>query len=225
MITLLGTILLVHLFALMSPGPDFVFVTRTAVVKSRGRALLGVTGITLGIVIWSGLSLLGLSVLFERFGWLQRLIAGAGGCYLLWMGVSILRAALGTRSSETAKSAAEEAAADTISDAATESGTAGVKHPFLYGLLTNLSNPKAVVYFGSIFSTFVTPNVDLVSRGLLFVLMAAESFLWFAFVALVFGSGPMREGYKRLAGKIDFVTGLLFGAFGIGLIVSALQGA
>lgn len=66
MITLLGTILLVHLFALMSPGPDFVFVTRTAVVESRGGALLGVAGITLGIVIWSGLSLLGLSILFQK---------------------------------------------------------------------------------------------------------------------------------------------------------------
>ena len=51
MLALLGSILVIHLFALMSPGPDFVFVTRTAIVESRARAILGVAGIVAGQII------------------------------------------------------------------------------------------------------------------------------------------------------------------------------
>ena len=211
MFALLGSILVIHLFALMSPGPDFVFVTRTAVVESRARALLGVAGIVAGQIVWSGLSLLGLDILFQQFAGLQKIIAFAGGCYLLWMAFGILRSVWRTRAAKSS----------TVSARADDEG--GVKHPFLYGLFTNLANPKALVYFGSIFSTFVTPDVDASARLLLFVTMTVEAFLWFAAVALLFGSGPLREGYRRIARAIDAVTGVLFAGFGIGLVVSVLR--
>lgn len=215
MFALLGSILVIHLFALMSPGPDFVFVTRTAVVESRARALLGVAGIVAGQIVWSGLSLLGLDILFQQFAGLQKIIAFAGGCYLLWMAFGILRSVWRTRA---AKSSTVSADAPAPADDA-----GGVKHAFLYGLFTNLANPKALVYFGSIFSTFVTPDVDASARLLLFVTMTVEAFLWFAAVALLFGSGPLREGYRRIARAIDAVTGVLFAGFGIGLVVSVLR--
>ena len=100
----------------------------------------------------------------------------------------------------------------------------GVKHPFLYGLFTNLANPKALVYFGSIFSTCVTPDVDASSRIVLFIAMTVEAFLWFATVALLFGSGPLREGYRRIARAIDAATGVLFAGFGASLVISSLRG-
>lgn len=215
MLALLGSILVIHLFALMSPGPDFVFVTRTAIVESRARAILGVAGIVAGQIIWSGLSLLGLDILFQEFAGLQKIIAFAGGCYLLWMAFGILRSVWRTRA---AKSSTVSADAPAPADDA-----GGVKHPFLYGFFTNLANPKALVYFGSIFSTFVTPDVDASARLLLFVTMTVEAFLWFAAVALLFGSGPLREGYRRIARAIDAVTGVLFAGFGIGLVVSVLR--
>ena len=215
MLALLSSILVIHLFALMSPGPDFVFVTRTAFVESRARALLGVAGIVAGQIIWSGLSLLGLDMLFQRFAGLQQIIAFAGGCYLLWMAFGILRSVWLTRGVKPSVSSSD-------APASTDK-TGGVKHPFLYGFFTNLANPKALVYFGSIFSTFVTPDVDTSSRIVLFVAMTVEAFLWFALVALLFGSGPLREGYRRIARAIDAVTGVLFAGFGAGLIVSSIR--
>jgi threonine/homoserine/homoserine lactone efflux protein len=87
------TIAVVHLVALLSPGPDFFFVSQTAVSRSRRQALFGVLGITLGITVWSALALLGLQLVLHRLAWLQRLIAIAGGRYLLWMGARMLRGA------------------------------------------------------------------------------------------------------------------------------------
>ena len=60
---------------------------------------------------------------------------------------------------------------------ANERQNAPLQHPFFYELLTNLANPKALVYFGGIFSTFVTPDANANVRVLLFVLMTAEALL------------------------------------------------
>ena len=91
MLSLFLTIAVVHLVALMSPGPDFFFVSRTAMSQSRSKALLGVLGITGGMFIWAGLSILGLQVLFETVSWLQEVVAIGGGLYLLWMGYGLLK--------------------------------------------------------------------------------------------------------------------------------------
>lgn len=54
MLMLFLTVALVHIIALMSPGPDFFFVSQTAISRSRREALMGVLGITCGVMIWAG---------------------------------------------------------------------------------------------------------------------------------------------------------------------------
>lgn len=51
---------------------------------------------------------------------------------------------------------------------------------FIRGFLTNLSNPKAVIYFGSVFSLFVGDSVGAGARWGLFLLIVAETFVWFS---------------------------------------------
>lgn len=203
MMSLFFSIAVVHLIALMSPGPDFFFVTRTAMSQSRPKAMLGVLGIAAGIFVWAGVSILGLHILFETISWLQRFIAIAGGLYLLWMGINLLRYSFNQ------KKQAQEFIGDTVAD---------MKSPFLYGLLTNLANPKAVIYFGSIFSTFITTDVTDAAKLGLFVFVVLESFAWFGFVSLVFGSKKPRELYKKAGRWIDAVAGALFSLFGAGLV-------
>ncbi len=123
MLSLFLTLALVHLLALMSPGPDFFFVTRTAMSQSRPKAMLGVLGIASGIFVWAGISILGLHILFETISWLQRVISIAGGLYLLWMGINLLKSSL---SYETRN---DELVGNSVSD---------MKSPFLFGLLTEM---------------------------------------------------------------------------------------
>lgn len=52
MLMLFLTVALVHFVALMSPGPDFFFVSQTAASCSRKGAMLGVLGITMGVLVW-----------------------------------------------------------------------------------------------------------------------------------------------------------------------------
>lgn len=96
----------------------------------------------------------------------------------------------------------------------------GWEHRFLRGLLTNLANPKAVIYFGSVFSLFVGDDVGAGARLGIFALILGETLLWFSLVAVVFALPAMRRGYQRLARWIDGVAGVLFAGFGINLILS-----
>lgn len=91
---------------------------------------------------------------------------------------------------------------------------------FIKGLLTNLSNPKAVIYFGSVFSLFIGNDVGGLERWGLFVLISVETFAWFSLVAAVFALPWMRDKYQRAAKWVDGVAGVLFAGFGIHLILS-----
>lgn len=91
---------------------------------------------------------------------------------------------------------------------------------FIKGLLTNLANPKAIIYFGSVFSLFVGDNVGAGARWGIFLLIVVETFAWFTVVASLFALPAMRRGYQRIAKWIDGFAGALFAGFGIHLIIS-----
>lgn len=55
MLMLFLIVAMVHIVALMSPGPDFFFVSQTAVSRSRKEAMMGVLGITCGVMVWAGI--------------------------------------------------------------------------------------------------------------------------------------------------------------------------
>lgn len=203
MLMLFLTVALVHLIALMSPGPDFFFVSQTAASRSRREAMMGVLGISLGIVVWAGVALMGLHLILQKMAWLHQIIMVGGGIYLCWMGWQLLRSA---RAQQTQPAAEAQVALP----------KAG--RSFIRGFLTNLSNPKAVIYFGSVFSLFVGDSVGAGARWGLFLLIVAETFVWFSLVAVVFALPAMRRGYQRLAKWIDGLAGVLFTGFGLHLI-------
>ncbi|WP_312142788.1 threonine export protein RhtC [Atlantibacter hermannii] len=205
MLMLFLTVAAVHLLALISPGPDFFFVSQTAVSRSRKEAMLGVLGITAGVMVWAGVALLGLHIILEKMAWLHNIIMVGGGLYLCWMGYQMLRGALKKSAASTDEPQVELARGG---------------QSFIKGLLTNLANPKAIIYFGSVFSLFVGDNVGSGERWGIFLLIALETFAWFTLVASLFALPTMRRGYQRMAKWIDGVAGVLFAGFGIHLIIS-----
>jgi len=205
MLMLFLTVALVHIIALMSPGPDFFFVSQTAVSRSRKEALMGVLGITCGVMVWAGVALLGLHLIIEKMAWLHTIIMVGGGLYLCWMGYQMLRGALKKSDAPAPEPQVE---------------LARCGRRFLKGLLTNLANPKAIIYFGSVFSLFVGDNVGTGERWGIFLLIVLETLAWFTVVASLFALPAMRRGYQRMAKWIDGIAGTLFAGFGIHLIIS-----
>nr|WP_319922709.1 threonine export protein RhtC [Klebsiella pneumoniae] len=165
----------------------------------------GCAGITCGVMVWAGVALLGLNLILARMAWLHNIIMVGGGLYLCWMGYQMLRGALKK---------------ETVASAEPQVELARSGRSFVKGLLTNLANPKAIIYFGSVFSLFVGDSVGAGARWGIFLLIIVETLAWFMVVASLFALPGMRRGYQRMAKWIDGIAGTLFAGFGIHLIIS-----
>lgn len=84
-------LIIVHFFGLITPGPDFFYVSRLAASNSRRNALCAVIGITLGVLFWALASILGLAILFNTVPVLQGLVMTLGGGYLAYLGYLMLK--------------------------------------------------------------------------------------------------------------------------------------
>jgi len=204
MLIALGTLIFIHFCALITPGPDFFLVSQTAISKSRMETFAVVAGISVSVMIWSLLALLGLNILFEKMAWLKHALLVAGGIYLCWLGFQMLRSAF--RKEENIQPVQISLPQSPLSF-------------FLRGLLTNLSNPKAIIYFGSVFSLFLAnPALDH-AHGWLLLLVTVETAIWFLFVAFVFSLPSFKRAYQRAAKWIDGISGGIFTLFGSYLIL------
>lgn len=198
---LLLSLLAVDLLAAISPGPNFVVVTQTAIQRTRRHAASVVLGLVSANLIWCAAVAFGLSALFELAPWLYGTIKFLGGAYLIYLGVSLWRT---VGSSET----------NTESSLQNTLGAA-----YIRGLLTNLSNPKSVVYFGSIFALFMRPTtpawVQLTAVGIVLF----DTFLWYGSVAVLFSSRAVRRFYIRIQRPVNRVTGAVMFGFGARLLL------
>ena len=90
MLMLFLTVALVHIVALMSPALIFLRVANGR-QPLRKEAMMGVLGITMGVMVWAAVALLGLNLIPAKMAWLHNIIMVGGGLYLCWMGYQMLR--------------------------------------------------------------------------------------------------------------------------------------
>ncbi|MFC2967559.1 LysE family translocator [Acidimangrovimonas pyrenivorans] len=170
--------------ALIVPGPAFLMVLRTALTRGRRQGIACAAGLALAATLWSAAALAGLTALFALVPWAYAALKIVGALYLGWFAIALWRNA--ERPLPTARS--------------------GRSRGFRLGLLTNLSNPKAVFFIAAIFST-VLPAMP---RGAAALDLLADHFaielLWYAAVALMLTTAPIRAAYLRAKARIDRVS-------------------
>ena len=193
----------VHLVGLLSPGPDFFYVSRAAAIHSRRTAIYGVIGITIGVSIWATAAVLGLAIVFKTMPALQGIIMALGGSYLFYLGVKMARITTNA------------VFVETNSRQNTES-----KNEIIKGLLVNLSNAKVVIYFSSVMS-FVLVNITETRQMLTaLLLITLETFVYFYVISILFSRPFTKRFYSRYSRYIDNVSGVIFILFGAYLIYS-----
>lgn len=198
------TIALIHLLAVASPGPDFAVVVRESVVRGRRAGLFTALGVGSGILIHVTYSLLGIGLIVSQsillFSVLKWLAAG----YLLYIGIKALRA----RPAATAQLETDAAAPRSALAA------------FSTGFITNGLNPKATLFFLSLFAVVIDPNTPLsVQLGYGAYLTGATA-LWFCLVALLFSQPRVRAGFARMGHWFDRLTGAVLVGLGIKLALT-----
>lgn len=191
---------LAHLLAAASPGPSFAFITHTAVSRSRGAAVLASLAMAVGAFVWAAGALFGLQAILKQVAWLELGLRLAGAAYLVWLGIMLLRAKPGPVAA--------------VAPPAVRGGSPAL---FLRALLLQLSNPKVMVFFGSIFVALLpaaAPHwVFLAALGIVFV----NEFCWYALVSLLFSTPGVRRAFDRWRVWVDRVTGGFLTLLGIRL--------
>ena len=91
------------------------------------------------------------------------------------------------------------------------------------GLLVNLSNAKAVVFFSSVMSLVLANITDLWQMSLALAIIVSEGFVYFYVISLVFSRNIAKRIYGRYMRYIDNTAGAVFLFFGLLLIYSGIN--
>lgn len=189
----LAGLAVVHLLAVASPGPSTVLVIQTAALSGRRAGLLAAFAMMLGALAWAAAALYGLQILFARFDWLYAAFRIGGAAYLLYLAFMLLRHA-GAPLPEADPSAVR----------------AGAWQGFLKALLLQLSNPKVMVFMGSIFVSLLPAQPPAWMDATVLAIVAVNEFTWFALLALLFSGDAARAFYRRTKLWLDrFMGGAL----------------
>lgn len=203
MISLILTVMAIHVLAMMIPGPTFVVSARIAAADGLVAALGFALGVSCGSLIWAVAAMFGLSVLFEFMPAVLGALKVLGGLFLIWIAISLWRHA-----------------AEPLAETGAKNVPRGLLSSYRLGLMTQLANPKTAVYFGAVFAGLIPPHTD--PRALLVILIGilCVETLWFSAIARVFSLGPARRGYIRVKKWIDRAFGGLIAVFGLKIATS-----
>lgn len=209
--SLLLTICTLHFFAQLSPGPDVLLIAKSAASTTRTNTLNIIAGISVGIIVWVVLTLLGFTVLIEQFPWIQQMLMLVGGVFLAKMGWAMFNGGL--------KSLNQAASLD--DGQAVEQSKS--ENYFLLGLLTNLSNPKTLIYFSSVFSLALSSSASSNLKTQLAFIIPIQTFIVFTVFMLILSLPKIKTLYQRAGSYIDVMSGALFLIFAIWLWFDAIR--
>jgi threonine/homoserine/homoserine lactone efflux protein len=188
----------------VSPGPSFLMIARISVARSRRDGLAASVGMGIGGVIFAVLALLGLRTLILAVPTVYLALRIAGAIYLIYLGIRIWRSAT-----------------TLLADTAVTKTQSTLRGSFVRGLLTQLSNPKTAVVYGSIFAALLPANLPKLGVLLLPCLVFTIETGWYAVVAYTLSSASPRNVYLRAKTTLDRIAGGVMGLLGVKLLVAS----
>ncbi|WP_372384393.1 LysE family translocator [Vibrio sp. BS-M-Sm-2] len=194
-------------FIAIIPGPNALLVLSTALTQRKLFAFVNVLGVSCGFFFHAFISANGISLLLSNTPMAFEGLKWAGVLYLVWLGYNHFRAAL----------RAQEGVLSVVSASGSK-----LYNQFFKGLLTNLLNPKIVLFYLSIFPQFVSKNAIVADSLMLGGIQASVVSMWFLVVILMADTFKRLLVQKRTSQMMNIVCGVLFVGFSIQLALFQL---
>jgi threonine efflux protein len=194
-----------HVIVLLIPGPDFALVSSSALISSKKTARLNTLGIGIGVIVEVTLAILGLSVLVARDSTLFNAIKFTGGIYLLWLsytyikspGYNVASVSRGTQSNQNS--------------------------PLIKGLLTELSNPKALLFVITVFSVVLNAKTSFVIRLIVGFNIVAVTTIYYWTIASVISQKRLNTYLRKYQRRMSLITAVILVYFGLSLLWWAIR--
>lgn len=201
----LTLILIAAFVASSSPGPATLALAVTSMASGRASGFALASGITTGSLIWSVAAALGLGAVMLANAWVFELIRYFGAAYLLYLAYKAARAAFLDK------------------ELATKPFTGSKRTLFAKGLALHLTNPKAILFFGSLYSIGIPPGTELTQLFLVIVAVGLQSFIVFHGYALLFSSRAMTKIYLKLRRWFEGAFAIGFGTASVKILTAKVQ--
>ncbi|MDR6948507.1 threonine/homoserine/homoserine lactone efflux protein [Pseudomonas sp. 2957] len=179
-----------------------ILLLQTGARQGRGAALATALGLAIARACHVALAALGLAALFKTAPWTFDVVRIAGAAYLLWIGIQCLRSSLVPRLQNQERAPAPGQWRDAIRR----------------GLLTNLLNPKALLFCSVLLPQFIVSHgAPVLSQfALLGMVLVAVGLLFDSVVAL---TGAALGRWLQHSPTAQRVQQWLFGSLLIGFAV------
>ncbi|MBU3016986.1 LysE family transporter [Paraglaciecola agarilytica] len=186
------TIAGVHLLAVASPGPDFAIVLKHSINYGRRIAMITSIGVGVAILLHVTYSLLGIGLLLKTNPLVYTIFSYVAAAYLVYIAIGALK----SKAVDTTEPASEVSSSE-ISD----------RKAFAIGFLTNGLNPKATLFFLSVFAVAVsaqTPSSIKLAYG---VYLAVATGMWFCFLSYLLSTRKVRAFVRQYSHWFDRIMG------------------
>lgn len=186
-----------HVFAIVSPGPEFLLISRQTLEHGKKVGLYCVLGSLMGCIIHIGYSSFGLAQALSTSQEALWAIQIAGGSYLIYLGLKAMRA--------------RPKQGDGDQPDAVETS----RHSLKKGFMCNLLNPKAILYYPAIFTFVLSSDIsdgEITIYGLWMMTIHA---LWFTFVVLILSKPRINQLYSQYSHWIDRLLGAAMVLLGV----------
>ncbi|WP_244504739.1 LysE family translocator [Jannaschia faecimaris] len=188
----------------VSPGPSFALVSRLALQGERRRCSGAIVGLAIAATFYALLAMVGLAAILSQIGWLARTVQILGGLYLVYLGITAW------------KSSVKAGAGQAPHPGKDRSFYQGLR----VGLLVNLSNPKAIAFFVSLYAVVVPIDAHWTTRACILAGGALMELAWYWLVGKTLTRRVFRAFYVAWARWIERVLGTVLIFFGGRLILS-----
>ena len=201
----LPIILAAAFVASASPGPATLAIADTAMQSGRRAGVALALGVSTGSFTWSIAAALGLAAVMASSAWALEVLRYAGAAYLMLLAF------------KSARSAVRGSPALPPVEAEPSPGRAYAK-----GLALHLTNPKPILFFGSLYTLGVSPHTSLPELALVIAVVGVQSTAIFTGYAWLFSNGRVARGYLRLRRWFEGAFAVLFAGASLKVLTSRL---
>lgn len=191
------------IIASASPGPATLGIAGTSMRHGRPAGLLLAAGIMTGSYIWSVTAAFGIGALLLTHVWVLETVRYCGAAYLIYLAVKSLRSAMVASDSKVAEMPAP-------------------RGHFIAGVALHVTNPKPVLFFGTLFSIGVPAGTSPAELALVVLIVGLNNGAVFFAYALLFSNSAIAKAYARARRWFEGVFAALFGITGLQILTFRL---